>query len=566
MRVFTARETGVRTMAWSAAQDAAGTLYFGCDTVVSFDGDRWTPQSIDPTYSIRGLDFGPDGRLWAGGVNEIGWFEKGALGRLRYHSLTPELPPGIPPLGDVWRVYAEGADRALFVTRDRILRWSSGKFVSWAYPGMRLLWSMRTARAVYVHYPPLSPREVLDAVVKMLEPRSGGAHMEAVVDPGLPDRILGDAARIQQVVVNFAANALKFGGTRVTLSARPDESRIVFAVRDDGVGIAQEEQKGLFVRFSRASSVRHAAIPGTGLGLAVSRVLAERMGGSVGVESVPGRGSTFFLRLPMTPAPAAASAAAPFDARGARALVVEDIAYNARALAAMLAKLGFRAEVAQDGREALARLAALPYGAVFMDCDLPGMNGIDVARSFRAIERLGRRTLIVATTALSTVEDRTACLAAGMDAFLTKPVTPEKLLAVLSASGGARDGAPAGGGPTPGAPGLDLALLRHLADGSPGGLGAELTRLASSLDEAVRALSAAAAGPRAGVASAAHRMLSHARMVGAAELASAASDLQEFAAVYTEAELAGEAARVARCAAELRGALDRLGRPGPTAG
>jgi hypothetical protein len=139
-------------MAWSAVQDPTGTMYFGCDTVV--DGDRWRSQPMDPTY-VRGLDVGPNGRIWAAGVNQIGWFEPGAGGRLRYHSLMSRLPDGAGDLGDVWRVYAEGNDSAVFVAREKVLRWDGRRLHSWDYPGMRLLWSTRTSTSVYVHYPPL---------------------------------------------------------------------------------------------------------------------------------------------------------------------------------------------------------------------------------------------------------------------------------------------------------------------------------------------------------------------------------------------------------------------------
>jgi hypothetical protein len=155
MRVFTARDTGVVTMAWSAAQDQEGTMYFGCDTVVSFDGDRWRPEKMDPTYLVRGLDVGPNGRIWAAGVNQIGWFDAASQGRLEFHSLMPLLPAGKGELGDVWRVYAQGSEGAVFVARERILRWDGKAIESWDYPGMHLLWSTRTARALYVHYPPL---------------------------------------------------------------------------------------------------------------------------------------------------------------------------------------------------------------------------------------------------------------------------------------------------------------------------------------------------------------------------------------------------------------------------
>jgi signal transduction histidine kinase/CheY-like chemotaxis protein/HPt (histidine-containing phosphotransfer) domain-containing protein len=404
---------------------------------------------------------------------------------------------------------------------------------------------------------PLSPRDVLDAAVRMLQPGSGGATLEALVEPAVPGWIIGDAARIGQVVVNFAANALKFGGDRVVLSARVDGSSIVFAVRDNGRGIPASDQRNLFIRFSRLKPARNAAIPGTGLGLAVCRALAERMGGSVGVESAPGKGSTFHLRLPLEAAKVSGDAQHG-DARGARALVVEDIEYNARALAMMLRKIGFSVEFAGDGREALSRLAAVPYSAVFLDCDLPGLSGPDVARSFRALEPRGSHTLIIATTALSTSADRDACLAAGMDTFVSKPITPEKLRAALAAAGMPL-ASPPEDGPLRGADAaLDLGVIRQLAEGDPAGFERELSRFAASLGEAANGIAGArAGGSRAAVASAAHRVLSHARLVGAAALAAAASDLQEFAAAYSDAELAEESARVERLCTELLGALER---------
>ena len=412
------------------------------------------------------------------------------------------------------------------------------------------------AGAYKVALSPFSPREVLDNVVTMLEPRAARARMHASVDPTLPARIVGDAARIQQVIVNFAANSLKFGGRSVGLSARSEGAHVVFAVADDGVGIPVEEQKNLFIRFSRLKSARISAIPGTGLGLAVSRALADAMGGTVGFTTEAGRGSTFFLRLPLEAGAAAVQGPEEFNARGARALVVEDIEYNARALGLMLGRLGFDVAFALDGDEALARLAEIAYQAVFIDCDLPRLDGIEVARRFRATEALGERTLIVATTALSTAEDRDACIAAGMDAFVSKPITPEKLRAVLGARPPAD--APPAGPPAADIPGLRLDLILHLAGGSPAAVARELASYASSLDEAIQGLAKArASASRPAVSSAAHRVLSLARMVGAEALAATAADIQDFAMAYTDTELGDEIATLARHADELRGALAR---------
>jgi CheY-like chemotaxis protein/HPt (histidine-containing phosphotransfer) domain-containing protein len=334
---------------------------------------------------------------------------------------------------------------------------------------------------------------------------------------------------------------------------------VVFEVRDNGVGIPESEQRNLFIRFSRLKSARNSAVPGTGLGLAVCRALAERMGGAVGVESALGVGSTFFLRLEMRRSAKTELSCGCFHADGARALVVEDIEYNARALGMMLTKLGFSVEFAADGREGLAKLVSVSYQAVFLDCNLPGLSGADVARSFRAIETDGVRARIIATTALSTTEDMKACLAAGMDGFITKPITPEKLQASL-----------AGRAPMPRATGsgdereanltLDLGVIRHLADRTPDGMGRELARFTASMDESIAGFeSAAHSGSREAIASEAHRVLAHARMVGATALAAICADLQEFAAAYSKSELAQEIGKLRGRAAEVRQALTRAG-------
>jgi signal transduction histidine kinase/ActR/RegA family two-component response regulator/HPt (histidine-containing phosphotransfer) domain-containing protein len=410
------------------------------------------------------------------------------------------------------------------------------------------------AGALKISHAPLVPREVLATVVKMLAPGAGEARLEIEVDPEMPGSIVGDAARIQQVIVNFTVNSLKFGGKNIRLSVGRKDGCAVFAVADDGSGIAAEEQKKLFVQFSRLESVRNASIPGSGLGLALSRALAERMGGSVGVESAPGRGSTFYLNLPLVTGVSADPRPREFRVHGARALVVEDIDYNAGALGWMLEGLGFQVEFAADGDEALRRLASAYYEVIFLDCDLPKVSGLEVARRFRNSETEGRRSFIVATTALSTLGDQDACLASGMDAFLAKPITPEKLSAVLA---GTRALAPE---TEPGAPEIDLGMIRRMAEGVPGRLEGELAKFSASLGQTVLGVAQArASGSRTALASAAHRVLSHARMVGAARLAGTASDLQEFAGAYSESELEEQIGLLARQAAELGDAVGRAG-------
>ncbi len=396
---------------------------------------------------------------------------------------------------------------------------------------------------------PFRPRELTEVVAAMLKPMASSARIRVSVEPTLPPLLWGDPARIQQVLVNFAVNAVKFGGRNVEVFARRDGANVLYGVSDDGPGIPPEERAHLFVRFSRLKAARALSVPGTGLGLAVSKVLAERMGGSVGYLAPAGGGSTFFLRLPIEAAPAQ-EAFGGFDALGTPALVVEDLRFNARSLGLMLRKLGFEVEFAADGEEALSRLRSGRYGAAFIDLGLPKIDGLEVARRHRASESAGNRTLMVATTALSTIEDERACLAAGMDGFITKPVTPEKLVAALTgrAVAEATRREPEGG--------MDLVLLRNLAAGSGGSIGAELERFSESLGEAVRGVSAAkASGSRREVAASAHRVLSLARMVGCRDLADSARDLQEFAGAYSEAELEAEVRLLIRRASAVRSAL-----------
>ena len=416
------------------------------------------------------------------------------------------------------------------------------------------------AGAYKVNRSRFSPHDLLDTVVKMLEPRGGAACMAVVVDPDLPESIIADSARVQQVIVNFTANSLKFGGKMIWLSARSDGEYVVFNVTDDGIGVPADEQKNLFIRFSRLKSAPNSAVPGTGLGLAVCRALAERMGGTVGHSSAPGGGSIFYLRIPLEAAIGPREQDNGCEGRGMRALVVEDIDYNARALALMLGRQGFQVDIAADGEEALSFLAKARYHAVFLDCDLPRVSGLEVATRHRAAESPGTRTLIVATTALSTAEDRKTCIDAGMDAFISKPITPGKLRAVISELAGT---APASEVPMPpslAAPaGIDLGMIVHLTDGTTASFEREIEKYVYSLEEAIREVrSAHAADSRPAVSSAAHRVLSLARMVGAQSLAESAADLQDFAAAFTESELAGEVDTLAARANLLKAELESL--------
>lgn len=413
------------------------------------------------------------------------------------------------------------------------------------------------AGAFTVEQQPCSPQEILETVSTMLSAPAveAGAHFEIEVDPTLPDRLLGDASRIQQIVVNYATNALKFsGGGRVRLSAYTDNDNVAFAVTDNGPGISTEEQAVLFTRFSRLKTARQAGISGTGLGLAVCRALAERMNGSVGVASAPRRGATFFLRVPLVAATAEDLVAKPSvpSMEGAHALVVEDIEYNARALGVMLRQLGFTVDFATNGASALKQLSSQSYHTVFLDYDLPDMSGLDVARHLRARESEATHTLVIATTAYSTVEDKKACLDAGMDVFLGKPITPEKLQAVLAGIPTTSLPSPSVHLPADESSGINLRMLEYLAGDSPGGLQREIKRYLDTLTVIQREVNdALIIRDRSALAKGAHHMLSHTRMIEATALTAITEEME------TEADYA-EARRLDELGDEMSAAITQL--------
>lgn len=290
---------------------------------------------------------------------------------------------------------------------------------------------------------PFAPAELLDAVSAITAPVSAaaGVRVEFALGPTVPARLIGDARRIRQVLLNYVSNAVKYapqGTVEVTAWARPadaDRVTLTFAVSDEGPGIPAEEQARIFDKFERGAGARSSRIPGTGMGLAVCRRLAEKMGGRAWVESSPGQGASFYLELPL---PVAASAPAIVPARAAlealprRALVVDDEEYNVVSLAAMLERRGFSVSRALDAATALREATAHHPDIIFLDYDMPDTTGPQLARRLReTLAPLGRQPLVLATTAYTTVEKRAECLAAGMDGFLGKPVVEERLQAAL---------------------------------------------------------------------------------------------------------------------------------------
>jgi signal transduction histidine kinase/ActR/RegA family two-component response regulator len=289
---------------------------------------------------------------------------------------------------------------------------------------------------------PLSPAAVAASAVELLRPRATAKHLNLQLDlaPDLPAGLLGDPTRLRQVLINLIGNAIKFtesGAVRVSLRATdtgPGATAFTVAVTDSGIGMDDATLDRLFRPFSQADSSMSRRFGGTGLGLAICRKLIEAMHGTITVRSSPGQGSTFEFTFPTSRVelPPAASAPAAFALprlRG-RVLVVEDDRTNQRVILHFLQKMGLAHELTCDGHAAVETALQDAWDVVLMDCQLPGIDGLEATRRIR--RRLaGRRLPIIALTANASTQDRANCLAAGMDDFLTKPVRLEQLAAAL---------------------------------------------------------------------------------------------------------------------------------------
>ena len=260
------------------------------------------------------------------------------------------------------------------------------------------------------------------------------------------ENFLADPLRITQVLVNLLGNAAKYSprDTTVTLTVREEgeekgESRIYFSVRDQGIGISEEDHNRIFQSFEQVQSSA-AGQQGTGLGLAISNRLVHLMGSTIGLKSEPGKGSDFYftLTLPQTgPAQSRTQEAGrKADLTGKRVLSAEDNELNREILWFFLEDLGCTVEEAVDGQEALDKFAASPegyYDIVLMDVMMPRMNGLEAAHRIRTLPRAdGAKVPIVAVSANAFDEDIRRSLASGMTAHLSKPVEPERLAEVLS--------------------------------------------------------------------------------------------------------------------------------------
>jgi signal transduction histidine kinase/DNA-binding response OmpR family regulator/PAS domain-containing protein len=394
-----------------------------------------------------------------------------------------------------------------------------------------------------------------------------GLTIVTAVQPGTPDHLGGDAMRIRQILFNLIGNAIKFserGEIRVavrTLASHNDRVRVALSVTDSGIGMTPEQVERVFQPFSQADNSTTRRYGGTGLGLSIVRRLAELMGGEASVESAPGKGSTFTVTLDLAIAdrpavPCVTKTTNRSDTVAGSVLAVDDYPINLDVLTGQLEILGAPVVTAGNGLEALTKWREQPFALVLTDIHMPDMDGFELTRQIRAEEALtrsGSRTPIVALTANALKGEAERCLDAGMDGYLTKPLTLERLRETVerwmsqSASGCAGEGV----APSTEAA-LDRAFLARMFGDNPALIDRMLGRFAEASAALIAEVATAVDDPTA-LGELAHKLKGAARAAGATRLG-------DFAAVLEQSKYSAD---VEPLMAEWRRVRSELGKQTP---
>ena len=297
-------------------------------------------------------------------------------------------------------------------------------------------------------------REAVKGAVNLLAPRAAEKKLalDCSVSSGAATQVIGDPSRLRQILLNLVGNAIKFtekGHVTLEVVQTADSGDAVdlrFAVRDTGIGLSEASQKKLFESFSQADASMSRKFGGTGLGLAICRRLVQLMGGQIGVESVVGKGSTFWFTMQLLKQkpgekPAEKAPVTPLiglhpkvDFKGVKILLAEDNQINQVVGTRQLKKMGCEVELATNGIQAVAAWREKKHRLILLDCQMPEMDGYEASQKIREIEREQNlpHTYILALTACAMEGDRELCLAAGMDDYISKPVKEEELRAALA--------------------------------------------------------------------------------------------------------------------------------------
>jgi CheY-like chemotaxis protein len=300
------------------------------------------------------------------------------------------------------------------------------------------------AGEVRLQMEPFSPRGTVEKVIHLFAERAGKKEVDlsVAVHPDIPEKMMGDPGRIRQVLINLVGNALKFtrkGHIQIRMQIEKVDAgwNLITDVKDTGIGMSPELQKKVFDKFTQGDSSSTREHGGAGLGLAITRQLVNLMGGEISVSSEEGKGTTFEFNIILPPLEESKTVVRAVPAENgsnelsAEILLVEDNLVNQKVAAAMIKKYGCVVTAANNGAEALKMIPDTHFDLIFMDCQMPVMDGFETTRAIREMVGEISKIPIVAMTAHALKEDRQRCLDAGMDDYLTKPVDRSKLLAVL---------------------------------------------------------------------------------------------------------------------------------------
>ncbi|OAN44815.1 hybrid sensor histidine kinase/response regulator [Paramagnetospirillum marisnigri] len=290
---------------------------------------------------------------------------------------------------------------------------------------------------------------LVDECLALLRPgaQEKGLHLEGWIDAAVPREVVGDPTRLRQVLSNLIGNAIKFtahGGVSLRVSLGDDGASLAllrFEVTDTGIGIAPEAAAGLFAEFVQADSSISRRYGGTGLGLSICKRLVEAMGGEIGLDSQPGRGSSFHFTVRVGLASVASRPHAVEETPQTEQLSVllaEDNPVNQKLTTTLLRRWGHRVTLATNGAEAIDRLLGEDFDVVLMDVHMPGIDGLEATRRIRAMGGPMASVPVIAMTADVLDGDDDKCRAAGMDAYVSKPVEPPRLLEALARVASAR--------------------------------------------------------------------------------------------------------------------------------